>query len=314
MQSILDSKWLVFMKVAELGSLTKAATVFDVPQSMISRHVGALERQCGTRLFRRTGRGVVLTEFGEQLYPRLQALVQEADQLTDDIRSSGGEPAGEVRVGILPSAVPMLASKLFSTVKEKFPRVRLHLSDGPSTQLEEWLRDGRLDMALLLREGPVSDRGESVLAQISLRLIGPRNDPLVQQDTVDLSALKGLPLVAPSHPHPLRARLDSLGEARGISLNIAAEADSIRLQHELVAAGGGYAITSGLFEMDSDPRLASAKIVKPELLRSVVLSTSPRRPHTMATREVMRLIVQVVPELLRAKPEAQPVAADQPGS
>ena len=300
MQAILDSKWLVFMKVAELGSLTRAATVFDVPQSMISRHVSTLERECGARLFRRTGRGVVLTEFGEQLYPRVKALAQEADRLADDIRSSGGVPTGEVKVGILPSSVPLLASRLFSLVRERFPMVRLHLSEGPSTQLEESLREGRMDMALLLREGPVSESGESVLAQLSLSLIGPRNDPLFQEPTVDFSELQGRPLVVPSHPHPLRARLDSLAEARGISLNIAVEADSIRLQHEIVAAGGGYAITSGLFEMDSDPRLASSRIVKPELLRSVVLSTSPRRPHTLATREVLRLIVQVVPELLRA--------------
>lgn len=301
MQSILDSKWLVFMKVAELGSLTRAATVFDVPQSMISRHVSTLERQCGSRLFRRTGRGVVLTEFGEQLYPRLQALAQEADRLADDIRSSGGEPVGEVRVGMLPSSVPLLASKLFSLSRERFPGVQLHLSEGPSTQLEELLRDGRMDMALLLREGPVSDSGESVLAQMPLRLIGPSSDPIFQEATVDLSTLQGLPLVVPSHPHPLRARLDTLAEARGIRLDIAVEADSIRLQHEIVAAGGGYAITSGLFEMDNDLRLASARIVKPELLRSVVLSTTVRRPHTLATREILRLIVQVVPELLRGK-------------
>lgn len=301
MQSILDSKWQVFMKVAELGSLTRAATVFDVPQSMISRHVSALEKQCGARLFRRTGRGVVLTEFGEQLYPRLLALMQDADRLADDIRSSSGTPVGEVRVGMLPSSVPLLACKLFSLVREKFPQVRLHLSDGPNTQLEEWLRDGRVDMALLLREGPVSDSGESVLAQIFLHLIGPRNDPLLQGETVDLSAVHGLPLVVPSHPHPLRTRLDALSEARGISLDIAVEADSIRLQHEIVAAGGGYAITSGLFEMNGDPRLASARIVKPELLRSVVLSASPRRPHTMATREMFRLILEVVPELLRTQ-------------
>lgn len=299
MQSILDSKWQVFTKVAELGSLTRAATVFDVPQSMISRHINALEQQCGTRLFRRTGRGVVLTEFGEQLYPRLQALVQEADRLADDIRSTGGTPVGEVRVGMLPSSVPLLACELFSQVRERFPKVRLHLSDGPNTQLEEWLRDGRVDMALLLREGPVSDSGESVLAQLSLSLIGPYHDPLLQQESIDLADVQGLPLVVPGHPHPLRARLDALAEARGMHLNIAVEADSIRLQHEIAAAGGGYAITSGLFEQHDDRRLASVRIVKPELLRSVVLSTSPRRPHTMATREVFRLIAQVMPEYLQ---------------
>lgn len=78
MLSILDPKWHVFIKVSQLGSLTRAAHVLDVPQSMVSRHIAFLERECGARLFRRTGRGVVLTEFGEQILPRLNELIQEA--------------------------------------------------------------------------------------------------------------------------------------------------------------------------------------------------------------------------------------------
>jgi DNA-binding transcriptional LysR family regulator len=298
-QSLLDPKWLVFIKVAELGSLTRAAAALDVPQSMMSRHINALERQCGARLFRRTGRGVVLTDVGEQLFPRLQALIAEADRISDALRSSGGSPVGEVRVGMLPSSVPMLASHLFAQARERFPKVQLHLSEGSSAQLDEQLREGRLDMALLLREGPVAEAGEAVLAQLTLQLVGRRDDPLLAEESVPLSALQGLPLVVPSYPHPLRSRLDMLAEARGLSLHCAVEADSIRLQHEIAAAGGGYAITSGLFELRGDPRLASARIVKPELLRSVVLGTTLRRPHTLATREVQRLLLQEVPGLLK---------------
>lgn len=298
MQSILEQKWLVFMKVAELGSLTRAGNFLDLPQSVVSRHVAQLESQCGTRLFRRTGRGVVLTEFGEQIYPRIQALGAEADQIADDIRTSGGLPMGEVRVGILPATVPVLASPLFREVGRRFPKVKLHLSEAVSPQLEEHLREGRLDMALLVREGPVANAGESLLTQIALRLVGPKGDPVVEQPTIALGALTDLPLVVPSHPHSLRGRLDALSEARGIQLNIAVEADSNRLQHEIVAAGGGYAITAGIFEMSGDPRFASAIIVEPQLLRSVVLATTLRRPHTMATREIFRLMAHIVPDLL----------------
>ena len=308
MQPILELKWLVFTKVAELGSLTRAATVFDVPQSMISRHVAQLERECGTRLFRRTGRGVVLTEFGEQIYPRILALIAEADQIADDIRVSGGTPMGEVRVGLLPTTVPLLVSVLFTQIRNRFPRIKLHLSEGASPQLEEQLREGRMDMALLLREGPVSNAGESLLAQVSLRLVGLRGDPVVEGPTIAFGALQGLPLVVPSYPHSLRTRLDALSEARGIKLDMVVEADSIRLQHEIAAAGGGYAITAGLFELSGDNRLASARIVEPELLRSVVLATTLRRPHTMATREVYRLITQTVPDLLLGQ------AAPAPGA
>lgn len=298
MQSILDSKWLVFMRVAELGSLTRAAEALDVPQSMISRQVGELERRCGARVFRRTGRGVVLTEFGEQLYPRIKSLASEADSISDAIRTSGSVPVGEVRLGMLPMSVPQLASKLFSLVRERYQQVQLHLIEGTSVQLEEQLREGRIDMALLLREGPVANDGELILTQSALQLVGPNGDPLLQDGTIPLHALEGLPLVVPSRPHQLRARLDSLAEARGMLLNVAVEADSIRLQYEIAAAGGGYAITSGLFDLRNDARLASARIVKPELLRSVVLSSTLRRPHTLATREVQRLVAQVVPEML----------------
>jgi len=299
MQSLLDPKWLVFMKVAQLGSLTRAADAFDVPQSMISRHISQLERQCGARLFRRTGRGVVLTDFGEQIFPRIQALITEADSIADAIRTSGGEPLGEVRVGMLPSTVPILASELFARVRERFPRVRLHLSEGASAQLDEQLREGRMDMALLVREGAVPEDGELLLAQAALRMVGPGADPLLKKGTIAFSELAGLPLIVPGHPHPLRARLDSVAEARGVKLNYAVEADSIRLQHEIAAAGGGYAITSGLLEPRDAPRLTSARIVKPELPRSVVLCTTMRRPHTLATREVQRMIAQVVPTLLK---------------
>jgi LysR family transcriptional regulator, nitrogen assimilation regulatory protein len=299
LQSILDHKWLVFMKVAELGSLTRAAAAFDVPQSMISRHIAQLERQCGTRLFRRTGRGVVLTDFGKQVMPRLQALITDAENIADEIRTAGGIPIGDVHVGMLPSTVPMAASQLFALVQKEFPRVRLHLSDGASAHLEEQLREGRIDMALLLREGQAIDSGETILSQTSLCVVGARGAPLLAEPTLPLAELQGVPLVVPSYPHPLRARLDRLAQAQGLKLNIAVEADSIRLQHEVAAAGGGFAISSGLFELRDDPRLASTRIVKPELVRSVVLATTLRRPNTLATREVHRLIERIMPGLLQ---------------
>lgn len=298
MLSILDPKWRVFMKVAQLGSLTKAANVLDVPQSMVSRHIAQLESQCSARLFRRTGRGVVLTDFGEQILPRLQELINEAEVLEDAILTSKGNPIGEVKVGLLPSMVSLIASRLFALVHEQYPLVQLHLSEGPSAQLEEQLKEGRLDMATLLREGSSVATDETVLSQPSLRLVGPAGDPILGEPTVKLKQVHGLPLVVPSRPHPLRAHLDFLSKREKVHFNCVIEADSIHLQHEIVAAGGGYAITSGLFELHDDGRLASSRIVEPELIRSVVLGTTLRRPGTLATRRIQQLIEREVPPLL----------------
>ncbi|MCO6056742.1 LysR family transcriptional regulator [Pseudomonas sp. MOB-449] len=299
MQPILDPKWHHFIKVAKLGSLTQAAVALDVPQSMISRHISQLERECGVRLFNRTGRGVTLTEFGRQILPRIEGLAEESEEIADVIRTSGGVPIGEVRIGLLPSSVAPIAGPMYRLVKERYPRIKLHLCDGSSAHLEELLDEGRIDMALLLREADVSGTDESVIVQPKLMLVGRAGDPAVAQTTVELAALQSLPLVLPSRPHPLRMRLEKLSKSLDITFDCAVEADSIRLQWEVVAAGGGYAITSGLFEHIDDPRFSVARIVKPELLRSVVLASSLRRPNTLATRTVQKLIEQEAPLLLK---------------
>jgi LysR family transcriptional regulator, nitrogen assimilation regulatory protein len=285
----IDPRWLVFMQVVASGSLSKAAAALDMPQSMVSRNIAQLEQQCGERLFRRTGRGVVLTGFGERILPRVGQLAAVADSLADDIRSAGGQPAGEVRVGLLPSALGQFAGPLFAAVHAAFPGIRLHLAEAASAQLDEHLREGRLDMAMVLREDEASVGDSHILARVPLHLVGRRGDAVVEQADVPLAALSGQPLIVPGRPHLLRARLDRLAAEYGLALQVAAEVDSVRLQYEVVATGGGYAIAS-VMPGRLDERLASSCIVHPVLERFIVLAESPRRPHTRATREVRRLI------------------------
>ena len=104
MKPIIDAGWHHFVKVAELGSVSRAAVASDVPQSVVSRHIAQLESDAGSRLFRRTGRGVVLTDLGQQLYPRIKRLIAESESFADEVRASRGVPVGDVRLGLLPSS------------------------------------------------------------------------------------------------------------------------------------------------------------------------------------------------------------------
>jgi LysR family nitrogen assimilation transcriptional regulator len=207
---------------------------------------------------------------------------------------------------LLPSSVPIMAGPLFSTIQAKFPKVRLHLMEGNSAQLEEQLGEGRLDMALLLREGePTLSNDEPVLARLNLHVVASADAPLMQQDQVAFDDLQNLPLILPSPPHPLRARLAEIAQTRQVALDMAIEADSIRLQHAIAAEGGGYAITAGLSDaMTSGGNLVSREITQPSLLRCIVLGTTLRRPHTLATRAVYQLIQQLGSTRLQNGPGA----------
>jgi DNA-binding transcriptional LysR family regulator len=104
---------------------------------------------------------------------------------------------------------------------------------------------------------------------------------------VSFATVASLPLVLPGEPHLLRSRLDALAMQHQLTLRIALEADSIRLQEEIVAAGGGYAIVAEpTTVMSGSTRFSTARIVDPELSRRVVLSTTLLRPHTHATRAI----------------------------
>lgn len=298
MRPIIDAGWHHFVKVAELGSVSRAAVASDVPQSVVSRHIALIEGDAGTRLFRRTGRGVVLTELGQQMYPRIKQLIAEAESVADELRASRGVPIGDVRLGLLPSTVPTLAGPLYERVLKEYPRVRLHLTEGSSAQLEELLDQGRLDLALLLRDGGQEAADEPVLVEGALCLVVSASDPIASRKAIRFEEVARLPLVLPGEPHPLRERLTVLARKLGVSLRIAAEASSIRLQHEIAASAAGYAITAESIAPHDRGRLVGVKIVEPVLVRAIVLSVARHRPHTLATREIRALLLSAAPGIL----------------
>jgi len=298
MKPIIDAGWHHFVKVAELGSVSRAAVAADVPQSVVSRHIAQLESDAGSRLFRRTGRGVVLTELGQQLYPRIKRLIAESESFADDIRASRGVPVGDVRLGLLPSTVPALAGPLYQRVLRQFPQVRLHLTEGSSSQLQEMLDQGRLDLSLLLRDGGEAGADEPVLLEGALCLVVASSDPLARREEIRFEEVAKLPLVLPGEPHPLREKLALLARKLGLTLRIAAEANSIRLQHEIAASAAGYAITAPSIAPHDSDRLVALKIVEPVLERALVLAVARNRPHTLATREIQGLLLSMAPEIL----------------
>ena len=78
----------IFLRIAELKSLSKAAEDLDQTQSGVSRQLATLEAQLGKPLFVRTGRGVALTEAGQKLQEALEGPYRAIDQAVDAIRDA----------------------------------------------------------------------------------------------------------------------------------------------------------------------------------------------------------------------------------
>lgn len=284
--------WKIFIDAAELGSLSKVAMSHGTSQPQISRLIGELENECGGRLFQRTGRGVVLTELGERIAPRIRAWLSGTEQLANDIRSAAGTPIGRVRIGSLPSTAHPLLTSVFVRLKERYPLVQLAVREGQGAQLETWLEEGSLDLAILFRMSPVPKNGDIYLFEAPTYLVSAKGDRLTSKPTVKFSQLDNLPLVLFCRPSSWRNHLEQVADAHNVSLNVALEADSLGMQTHIAAAGGIYTLLGpyALAAASKNCRLQSSKLVTPAVSRHVALAMSPRGKSTLACQTVMQII------------------------
>lgn len=289
------SAWKIFIDAAEFGSLSKVAVTHGTSQPQISRIISDLEAECGGRLFRRTGRGVLLTELGERIAPRIRAWLASTTELANDIRTASGMPIGHVRIGSLPSTAFPLLTTVFTRLKQQYPLVQIAVREGQGAQLETWLEEGSVDLAILFRMSVTPRNGDAYLFEAPTYLVSAVGDPITSRPTVEFSALEDLPLVLFCRPSAWRNHLEQVAVDHRVSLNVALEADSLSMQTNIVAAGGIYALLgpNAIAAASRTLPLQSSKLVAPTVNRHVALAMSPRGKSTLACRTVMTLIREV---------------------
>ena len=292
-------RWRAFVAIAELGSITRAALFLDSNQSLLSRQLNALERDCGARLFTRTGRGVQLSELGAHVFPRVKTLLADAALLDADIRGEALAPTGRVTLGLLPSISQTITAPLFAALRERFASVSLKILEGSGGQVEEWLADARIDIAILYRYGMSAHEMEQPLAVVDSYLIGPRRDALTRNKTVAFDRLDGLPLVLPSAPNGLRRALDSIARQRDIALSPAIEADSLPLQKSLTARDGLYTVLPihAVWHELEDGSLQASQITDPPVQRTISMAMARSKNPSRAVAAVASQIEAIVREM-----------------
>lgn len=303
--------------VARSGSLSRAAVALGIAQSAASRHLAEVEATLGGALFHRTGRGVSPTELAADALPRLQALLADADALTQSTRERAGAPGGPVTLGLVPSLAGRLASALWSALAPQRPTLQLRVREGYSGDLETALAEGRVDLAVVNRYRTQGPNHYRTLFETPMCVVGR---PAVLARTLGngsgrppggtrLAALDGLPLVLPLPPNALRTVLDEQAQRAGLRLQLMVEAGSSGIikrllqDHDCASLLPRHAVADEL----AAGTLAAVPLAERALRQQVVLATSSQHPFTLAARTVAGLI----PGLVR---QAIVPLSDSPGA
>lgn len=288
-----------FVRVAEDGSLTKAAQILRIAQPALTRQMRLLEAEVGVALFRRTARGMSLTEEGERLRAAVAGPLRELELALHGFRASASPVVADAVLGMPASLAEVLGKPLALAIARDFPEVRLRIVEAPMGSLQEWLTRGMVDFALI-EEASHDDRlVEQRLARLSVVLVGPPDSPLPPGEDVPFPEAARLPLVLTSHHMGLRGAVNDAAQRSGARLDLRLEADNPRLARELVEAGLGYAMLPERYcgEVLAEGRLRTWPLSDPQPEISVFLAL---RRASQAARRRLAGVEQVIVEQAKA--------------
>ncbi len=284
-----------FVRVAELGSFTRAAIELDVAQPALSRQVRLLEVELRQNLLVRNGRGAVPTEAGKLLLEHGRGILHQVERAREDLGRLRGGLAGRVAVGLPTSIARVLTVPLTRAFREQMPEARLSISEGFSSALQEAVIGGRLDIAVLYNAQPSRELDLTPLMEEDLLLVR-RRPPGLQEDPppgpITLAEVARLPLVIPTRPNAIRMHVEAQMADVGCRPDVALEIDGVSAILDLVLDGAGCAILSRNAVLNS-PRpsaYTTQQIGQPPLRIRLSLATSLQRPATPVQKATLDLI------------------------
>ena len=283
---VMDLKQLeYFVRVAELGSFTRAAAALGVAQPALSRQVRLLEVELRQTLLLRNGRGAIPTDAGKLLMDHGRGILHQVERVREEMGRVRGGLMGRMAIGLPPTLARLLTVPLTRAFRQHLPQVQLSITEGLSAGMVEGVIHGRLDLAVLYNAQAVPEVELQPLFDEPLVLVEARR-PGLQEDPppppVSLAEVAQRSLVIPSRPHAIRMHVETEMARLGLRPTIALEIDGVGAILDLVADGMGCAVLSPHAVAGSVRPSAYAvrRIGTPELAVSVSLASSASRPST----------------------------------
>lgn len=251
----------VFLAVSNLGSFSAAAEQLYLSQSVVSRHVAALEDALGSALLDRLPRGVETTEAGKVLADyarRLFALEDDACTALEELRDLR---SGRLRIGASMTIGNYLLPKTLAAYHERYPYVDIELSIANTDAIQHDLHERHIDVGLT--EGFVDDDAFNVRAFMDDELIAvasPQSE-LAGASRLKLADLQRYPCVTREAGSGTRAVLEQALAGHDLKLHYAMSLGGTEAVKQAVIAGAGFTFAS-LYTVQNELRAGQLALLR----------------------------------------------------
>jgi DNA-binding transcriptional LysR family regulator len=270
-----------FVTVAEELHFRRAAEQLHIVQPALSKQVSLLEKELGVLLLERDRRHVALTDAGRALLDEAREMLAQAEGAAARARAVGRGEGGRLTIGFIQPAVADVLPRSLRAFGERYPDVRLTLTEATSRTAVERIVSRSLDLAFTRL--PIEDRPELCAEPVSeeeVVLVTARSHPLAERASVRLAELAGeqLILVDRRVEPELHDYYLALCQAAGFEPRVAHEVNSTWVAIGLAAGGLGVGFAPQSARLAAQHNVAYIPIADdpPRLTMGVMWRTGPR--------------------------------------
>ena len=284
-----------FWTVAREGSVTRAAEVLFVTQPAVSAQIQKLERRFGEKLFRKSGRNLVLTEMGQVVFRYADEIFSLGQEMVETVRGRPSDRPLRLSVGVVDALPKLVAYQLVAPALRMKTPVRLVVRENPPDQLYAELAVHALDLVLSdaplpptvnvkAYNHPLGECGVSVLGTARLAERYREGFP---------GSLDGAPLLLPTDDTALRRSLDRWFGEVGVRPATVAEIEDSAVLKVFGQEGAGLFVVPSVVEAQVRRQYGVERVGRVETIRERFYAISVERrikhPAVLAITEAARL-------------------------
>lgn len=228
-----------FLAIAQIGSFTKAAEQLFVSQPSLSAGIKKLEQELEVTLFERGGRRVLLTPAGRLFQEKAQTILAEYQSVRHDLEKLKEKPT--LKIGTLHSVRGYTLARLMGAFREKYANVTIELCNGYLQDLQDWLEQGDIDLALTWLREQDSSQTSQFLCHQPLSLAVSPSHPFARLKSISVADIDGQSYIERLNCEFWRAN-PKMFESMGVKPQTIYSANNEEWVIALIRAGMGISI------------------------------------------------------------------------
>jgi LysR family nitrogen assimilation transcriptional regulator len=261
-----------FVRVCELGSITKAAGSLNVAQPALGAQLKTLEGELGVTLLIRTPRGVRLTRAGEILLEDARHILSRLRETRLKLRHANDQENRTITLGMTPSLTSVLTGRLLDRLPKEHPSINLQIFEEFSHTLLDRIQRGQLDMALAYSVPAQKSLQRQACLQEELFFVCSPGSPFDRPGPLHFHTLEQVTFVMPSERDLLRQLVEKTMRSYGLDLKVMYQVESTQAMKDVIARGMACGIQPyGTIAKETAEKRLVVRSISPPIMRTLYL-------------------------------------------